>query len=77
MNPHGKKFDKVTRVVCNGLSYEMEMVVDIYSEVYTLREGEKFTCTLASTLSLEGNPDPQEFDQSGKVRRDRRMHGGG
>jgi DNA-directed RNA polymerase I, II, and III subunit RPABC3 len=58
----------VTRVVCKGVSYELELTLDINSEVYRLRQNEKFTLALVSTLDLEGKPDDGIFNQSGKVR---------
>ncbi|KAE8903799.1 hypothetical protein PF005_g9494 [Phytophthora fragariae] len=66
LNPDGKKFDKVTRVVCKGVSYELELTLDINSEVYRLRQNEKFTLALVSTLDLEGKPDDGMYNQSGK-----------
>lgn len=58
----------MTRVVCKGVSYELELTLDINSEVYRLRQNEKFTFALVSTLDLEGKPDDGTFNQSGKVR---------
>jgi hypothetical protein len=58
----------VTRVVCKGVSYELELTLDINSEVYRLRQNDKFTFTIVSTLDLEGKPDDGTFNQSGKVR---------
>ena len=58
----------VTRIVCKGVSYEMDLTLDINSEVYPMKQGEKFTLALASTLDLDGKPDDGLFDQSGKVR---------
>ena len=63
-----KRCDPVTRVVCKGVSYELELTLDINSEVYRLRQNEKFTLALVSTLDLEGKPDDGTFNQSGKVR---------
>lgn len=42
------------------------MVLDIANEVYSLREGDKFTMVLTSTLRLDGKPDGDEFNQDGK-----------
>lgn len=66
LNPEGKRFDKVTRIVCKGVSYEMDLTLDVNSEVYPMKQGEKFTLALASTLDLDGKPDDGLFDQSGK-----------
>ena len=65
LNPDGaKKFDKVTRIVCKGQSYEMDMVVDINSDVYPVKRHDRFSCAIASTLSLDGKPDSGEYDPS-------------
>lgn len=55
-------------MVCKGVSYELELTLDVNSEVYRLRQNEKFTFALVSTLDLEGKPDDGIFNQSGKVR---------
>lgn len=57
----------MTRVVCKGVSYELELTLDVNSEVYRLRQNEKFTFALVSTLDLEGKPDDGTYNQSGKV----------
>lgn len=67
VNPEGKKFDRVNRLVCDGETYETNIIVDIASEVYSLREGDKFTLTLTHTLRLDGKPDDNTFNQDGKV----------
>ncbi len=48
--------------------YEAELFIDIASEVYQLRAGDKFTLTLASTLDLEGKPDSDYYEPDGKVK---------
>ena len=79
----------VTRLMATGESYEMEMLLDVNSEVYPVRraqivalglaftarfvrqqisgKGGRYSCALASTLSLDGSPDSGEFNQSGQV----------
>lgn len=57
----------VNRLVCKGETYEADLVIDVASEVYSLKEGDKFTLTLASTLRLDGKPDDDNFNQDGKV----------
>eukprot|EP00753_Platysulcus_tardus_P010746 PLAT3018.1.p1 GENE.PLAT3018.1~~PLAT3018.1.p1 ORF type:complete len:164 (-),score=51.56 PLAT3018.1:49-489(-) len=65
VNPDGKVFDRVSRVIAKGMTYENALTVDIHSELFPLREGDKVSMALASTLSLEGKPDDGRFDQSG------------
>lgn len=58
----------VTRIVCKGESSEMDLVLDINSDVYPVREGEKLRFVLARTLYEDGTPDDGTYDQSGRVR---------
>jgi DNA-directed RNA polymerase I, II, and III subunit RPABC3 len=66
LNPDGKKFDRVSRVVAKGETYEVDLTLDVASEVYPLKVGDKFTLVLASTLRLDGKPDEDTFNQDGK-----------
>jgi DNA-directed RNA polymerase I, II, and III subunit RPABC3 len=66
LNPDGKKFDRVSRIVARGETYEVDLTLDVASEVYPLRVGDKFTLVLASTLRLDGKPDEDTFNQDGK-----------
>ena len=58
VNPEGKRFDRVNRIVATGTTFECELLLDINCAIYELKEdGEKFTLVLASTLNLDGRPD--------------------
>jgi len=67
LNPEGKRFERVDRLVCRGTTFECELFMDVASEVLKLREGDKFTLTLASTLRLDGKPDSDHYEPDGKV----------
>lgn len=41
----------------------MFMHLDVNSEIYPLKEGEKFSMALAPTLNLDGTPDTGYFLQ--------------
>jgi hypothetical protein len=69
VNPEGKKFERVNRIVCKGHTYETDLVLDIASEVYSLKEGDKVAFAIATTLRLDGKPEEDTFNQDGKVRR--------
>jgi len=56
----------VDRIVCKGETYETDVFVDVASEEYRLRVGDKFTMTLTSTLNLDGTPDADEYVPDGK-----------
>jgi len=65
VDPDGKKFTKVSRIVCHGENYEMDLVLDINSELYKVPLGTKLTVVLASTLNLDLTTDEKTFNQSG------------
>ncbi|KAI3956234.1 hypothetical protein MKW98_017039 [Papaver atlanticum] len=66
MDPDGKKFDKVSRIEARSEQFDMFMHLDVNTEVYPLRTGDKFTMVLASTLSLDGTPDTGYFTQGAR-----------
>jgi len=47
----------VNRIHCRGTTYDVELIVDINSELFDVRAGERITIVLASTLALDGTPD--------------------
>ncbi|RKP09916.1 RNA polymerase [Thamnocephalis sphaerospora] len=49
----GKKFDRVSRINARSENYDMEMTLDVNSELYPMEIGDKFAFALASSLSLE------------------------
>lgn len=63
LNPDGKKFERVNRLAATGTTFECDLLLDINDEIYPVREGEKITLVLASTLHLDGSPaDHYAFD---------------
>ena len=56
LNPDGYKFERVNRLQATGTTFECDLLLDINCEIYDLRETDKFTLMLASTLDLEGAP---------------------
>eukprot|EP01116_Phalansterium_solitarium_P011671 TRINITY_DN27431_c0_g1_i1.p1 TRINITY_DN27431_c0_g1~~TRINITY_DN27431_c0_g1_i1.p1 ORF type:complete len:147 (+),score=34.60 TRINITY_DN27431_c0_g1_i1:78-518(+) len=68
IDPDGKKFEKVSRIICDSENYEMQLHLDVNTDVYPLdlERNNKFTMLLASTLNLDGSADSGEFDQSGR-----------
>lgn len=57
LNPDGKKFDSVNRIAATGTTYECDLLLDINCQIYSVKNGEKRTVVLASTLNLDGTPD--------------------
>ncbi|KAK6914513.1 RNA polymerase, Rpb8 [Dillenia turbinata] len=67
LDPDGKKFDKVSRIVSNkSEQFDMYMQLDVNTEIYPLRVGDKFTMVLAPTLNLDGTPDTGYYTQGGR-----------
>jgi DNA-directed RNA polymerase I, II, and III subunit RPABC3 len=57
LNPEGKKFERVNRLMCKGLTNDMSLLIDINCEIYRVLEGEKLSVALASTLAMDGSLD--------------------
>lgn len=57
LNPEGKKFESVNRIAATGTTYECDLLLDINCQIYSIKDGEKRTVVLASTLNLDGTPD--------------------
>ncbi|XP_010268240.1 PREDICTED: DNA-directed RNA polymerases II and V subunit 8A-like [Nelumbo nucifera] len=66
IDPDGKKFDKVSRIVATSEQFDMYMQLDVNTEIYPLRVDDKFTMVLAPTLSLDGTPDSGYYTQVGR-----------
>ena len=64
-DPDGKKFDRVSRYKCRS-EFDAELTIDVNVDVYPLTVGQRFSLALAPTLSLDGTPEDDAFDQSGK-----------
>lgn len=61
-----KKFDKVARLTCRLAEegYDMGLELDINSDLYPLEVNDKFTFALASTLSPDGSPGSEHYEQN-------------
>lgn len=56
----------VSRLVCESENYEMEMHVDVNTLLYPVEVGNKYTISLASSLSLHSNPGEQKYEIEAK-----------
>jgi DNA-directed RNA polymerase I, II, and III subunit RPABC3 len=67
----GKKFDKVSRLDCRSENYDMELVIDVNTDLYPVKLNEKLTIALATSLeqgktetgTFEPHPGPSLLDQ--------------
>lgn len=48
------------------MTYNMEMLIDINTDVYPLKANDKFTLALASTLYKDNRPDPGVYTDYSK-----------
>lgn len=62
MNVDGQKFEKVSRIVCDSENYELDLVLDINSDIYPVDIGDRLTMALATSLSLEGESESGAWD---------------
>jgi len=56
----GKKFDKVSRLDCRSENFDMEIVMDVNTDLYPVKLNEKMSIALATSLE-EGVPDPGTY----------------
>lgn len=56
----------VTRFAATSVTYNMEMLIDINTDVYPLKGTDKFTLALASTLYKDNRPDPGVYTDYSK-----------
>ncbi|XP_066364373.1 DNA-directed RNA polymerases II, IV and V subunit 8B-like [Miscanthus floridulus] len=66
LDPDGKKFDKVSRVEAHSEQLDTFMQLDVATDVYPVRAGEKFNMVLAPTQNLDGTPDTGYYTQTGR-----------
>ena len=44
-----------------GMTYQADLLLDINSEIYAVKEGQKVVIVLANTLSIDGAPDDGSY----------------
>lgn len=62
INPEGKKFDRVNRLHATGESFEMQLVLDYNSEIYSLLTGDTIHLLLSSSLALDASSESSFTD---------------
>lgn len=53
----------MSRIEARSEQFDMYMQLDVNTEVYPMKPGDKFTMVLAPTLTLDGTPDSGYFTQ--------------
>ena len=67
-DPEGKRFDKVSRLVCQSVSMDTKLFLDVNTDIYPVEDGQRLQVMLASTLNLDGTPMDESFDPAVLVR---------
>lgn len=62
IDPDGKKFDRVSRLMCESESFKMDLILDVNTQIYPIKLGDKFRLVLAETLREDGLPDDGEYN---------------
>ena len=57
LNPSGKRYEKVNRLNCKATTCDVDMILDVNNELFQLKEGEKVSVALATSINLDGTPD--------------------
>uniref|UniRef100_A0A7S2Z3U4 DNA-directed RNA polymerases I, II, and III subunit RPABC3 n=1 Tax=Chloropicon laureae TaxID=464258 RepID=A0A7S2Z3U4_9CHLO len=54
-DPDGRKFDRVSRFICQSELYDMSMTLDVNVEIYPIEVGEHFKLLLTNEVSSKGD----------------------
>jgi len=55
---------KVSRIQGRSENYEMDLTLDVNTEIYPIEIGDKFALMLASSLTLDGNEKAEIWRES-------------
>ncbi|XP_027342759.1 DNA-directed RNA polymerases II and V subunit 8A-like [Abrus precatorius] len=58
VDPDGKRYDKVSRIVARSEKCDMYMLLDVNTEIYPMRKNERFLMTLSPSLVLKTKDGP-------------------
>ena len=62
VDPDGKKFDRVSRLVCTGNTYSMKLTIDVHSEFFKCKTDDRIVMTLTSTIKPNGEPGADFYE---------------
>lgn len=62
-DPDGKRFDKVSRIRAHSDMYEMDLLLDINSDLYPVEVADKFSLALSTTLNRNNEDFPDYYDK--------------
>ncbi|MED6132996.1 hypothetical protein PIB30_024224 [Stylosanthes scabra] len=58
LDPDGKKYDKVSRIVARSEKRDMQMLLDVNTEIYPMNRNERFLVALSPSLVLNTKDGP-------------------
>lgn len=61
LNENGKQFERVNRLHCKGTTFDIDIVVDVNSELFDAAAGDRVALVFASTLNLDGQPNDGNY----------------
>ena len=67
LNPGGKKFERVSRIKASGVTYDLDLLIDVFTEAYPMNVKESFSMVLHSTVDMQGKPDSGKYEHSSKA----------
>ena len=62
IDPDGKKFDRVSRLVCLGDAFQMKLTIDVHSEFFKCKTDDRIVMTLNSTIKPNGEPGADFYE---------------
>ncbi|GAU50836.1 hypothetical protein TSUD_410960 [Trifolium subterraneum] len=63
VDPDGKKYDKVSRIVARSEKHGMHMLLDVNTELYPIKRKERFLLALSPSLVLNTKDGPVSIQE--------------
>ncbi|KAH0791305.1 DNA-directed RNA polymerases I, II, and III subunit RPABC3 [Histomonas meleagridis] len=57
IDPEGRSFDNIQRIVCSNESGDSQLILDINSQLYEMRQDEYFSLVISQEISTEAPSD--------------------
>ena len=62
VDPDGKKFDRVSRLVCTGNTYGMKLTIDVHSEFFRCKTDDQIVMSLNTTIKPNGEASADFYE---------------
>ncbi|PWN21970.1 RNA polymerase [Microstroma glucosiphilum] len=77
IDPDGKKFDRVSRIVASSTTLEMDLSLDVATDIYPISPSQSFSFQLVSTLHPAGSGNANGTDGAGAASKEVWRQGAG